>query len=321
LEKVNFDDCLVAFDFSILQKFESLSECLFKYIDRNIQSIRSIPRFVKLAEASVSKILEKRDGKSKSIEHFIAFSTWIEDKEKSKKIRKKIKTNMISCFELKNFTRSEIQKVVRNTGFYKEKDIFDVLQEKYDELEETLSSQKRQLESQKQRAAKYQKELQQEHQRSDKLSKENTHLKHKLEEEPNMCLFKNGGQILRQGFGLDVDYQFFSKEKVICKFQDSELINKVEFTLLFPGSESYTIESSIDGRTWSQLVDFSNKNCKGRQVVYFKKTNMKYLCIKLSRQINLYRDPTNWMKVENGDVVAILDTTTIERKNQGQGYY
>ena len=47
---------------------------------------------------------------------------------------------MLRCFELEKFTRSEIQNVVRKTNLFKEKEIFDVLEVKYDEIEKTLRS-------------------------------------------------------------------------------------------------------------------------------------------------------------------------------------
>ena len=92
---------------------------------------------------------------------------------------------MIACFEMKSFTRSEIQNNVRKTGFYTDKDIFNALQEKYDELEETLKAQELQLESQ---------QMQLESQKEQIITKTNqldyerdltTKLKRKLENDPN----------------------------------------------------------------------------------------------------------------------------------------
>ena len=73
----------------------------------------------------------------KIIDLFSAFAVWVEDKEDLKEIKK---VEVLSCFELEKFTRSEIQNVVRKTNLFKEKEIFDVLEVKYDEIEKTLRS-------------------------------------------------------------------------------------------------------------------------------------------------------------------------------------
>ena len=95
------------------------------------------------------------------------------------------------------------------------------------------------------------------------------------------------------------------------EFQDIELINKVEFTLNV--AYGYSIESSIAGYNWAPIVEYPEMVCKGRQIVYFKKTKMKYLRIKLKVYTQYF-----WINITDGDVVAALDTTTGVRKNQGQ---
>ena len=307
-KKVDMDDCLVAFDFAISHKFESLSECLLKHIDQNIQKVRMVPKFRKLSGISVLEILRHRNRKAKSIDLFMAFTTWIEENDH---VPENIKIQMINSFELKSFSRSEIQNVVRKTGFYKNKAIFDALQEKYDELEEALLLQMNQLELKEQQLAYKSNQLSDEAERTAKL-------KQKLEEDPNMCLIKNGGRLLHQRMYLP-DYlnNYLTNNKVVFEFQDTELINKVEFTLSYD-DQKYTIESSLDGRHWTQLADFSDNKCTGRQVVYFRKTKMRYLAILLNYEY-MYRN-YNWINVKNGSIVAMLDTNTIVRRNWGQEY-
>ena len=89
---------------------------------------------------------------------------------------------------------------------------------------------------------------------------------------------------------------------VFYQFKDSELINKVEFTLKVP--QPYNIESSIDFVNWTQVGGSPDMVSRGRQAVYFKKTKMKYLSIKLMKYM-----PFLWINVEDSDVVAVLDTT------------
>ena len=146
-KKVEFEDCLAALDFAIAHKFENLSESLLHYIDQNLESVRTLLRFGSISEGSVWAMLNYGGRTSKEIDLFQAFATWIEDK---KDLQENMKTQMISFFDLKRFTRTEILKTVRKTNFFEDQDIFDVLEVKVDEIEEQVSSQQKKLESQKQ---------------------------------------------------------------------------------------------------------------------------------------------------------------------------
>jgi len=131
-------------------------------------------------------------------------------------------------------------------------------------------------------------------------------LKRKLEYDPNMCLTENGGKLLSTPSSITED------NMVIYEFKDRrELINKVEFTLNV--AQGYALDSSFDGINWTLIVEFPDMVCRGRQIVYFKKTKMRYLRIKLKVYTGFF-----WINVRDGDVVAVLDTTTGVRKNQGQ---
>ena len=185
-KNIDSDDCLVAFDFVISHRFESLSECFLNFIDHHLQNIMELPRFCNLSSASVLAILKNGRSVSKKIDLLQSFIAWVKDKDD---LPENVKSQMIACFELRSFTRSEIQNKVRKTGFYTDKDIFDTLQEKYDELEETLKSQRIELESQKQQIMAKTSKLKHERDLTRKL-------KRKLEEDPNMCLVENGGKRL-----------------------------------------------------------------------------------------------------------------------------
>ena len=145
------------------------------------------------------------------------------------------------------------------------------------------------------------------------------------QEDCNLCLSASGAKLYKKGVprqhydsndGL-IYRHLDSLEGIVYKYKTSEFFNKVEFTLLYNKSDPYKLESSIDGITWSQIVDFSNMDCKGKQIVYFEKRKLQYLCIRLNRSVGYYENH-NWIKVGEGDVIAMLDTTTGERKNVGQ---
>ena len=56
-KKVEFEDCLVALDFAIANKFENISGSLLHYIDQNLESLRTLLRFGSLSECSVWAML------------------------------------------------------------------------------------------------------------------------------------------------------------------------------------------------------------------------------------------------------------------------
>jgi len=135
LKKVEFKDCLYLFEwFDLCSKY---TEFLLTFIYQNLQEITKIPRFRELEADSIFHILKNGKNKLKMMDLFLAFTTWVEDK---KDLKESEKSEMLSCFELENFTRSEIQNVVRKTNLFTEKEIFDVLEVKYEEIEKNLKS-------------------------------------------------------------------------------------------------------------------------------------------------------------------------------------
>ena len=69
---------------------------------------------------------------------FSIFTAWVG--EENERIDTTLKAEMRSCFELEKFTRSEIQNLVRKTNLFTDKEILDVLEIKYAELEKSLAS-------------------------------------------------------------------------------------------------------------------------------------------------------------------------------------
>ena len=85
-----------------------------------------------------------------------AFVTWTIDKDA---LPETTKMKMISCFNLKQFSRSELLKMVRKTAVFKDEDIFEVLEEKMNKMEENLSLQTMQVKMQGQQISKLLQEI------------------------------------------------------------------------------------------------------------------------------------------------------------------
>jgi len=136
-KKIEFEDCLDALDFATFHKFENLTECLLKYIRKNLESVRLLPRFKMLCSDSILGILLYEGIESRAVDLFTAFTVWAEDKDD---LPENIRTQLIRSFDLRSFTRAEIQTIVRPTKFFKDQDVFDVLQEKYDQIEAMVTS-------------------------------------------------------------------------------------------------------------------------------------------------------------------------------------
>ena len=137
-KKVEFDDCLEAFNYVIYHNYKSLSGCLLTYMYQNLQEIMTNQGFRKLDEDSIVKIVKNGRSKLKIIDLFSIFTAWVG--EENERIDTTLKAEMRSCFELEKFTRSEIQNLVRKTNLFTDKEILDVLEIKYAELEKSLAS-------------------------------------------------------------------------------------------------------------------------------------------------------------------------------------
>ena len=112
---------------------------------------------------------------------------------------------------------------------------------------------------------------------------------------------------------------------LVYKFKTLESLNKVQFSVLdtmnMSISEhecSYTIEGSLDGKKWSTFVNFTGAKCKGQQTVFFAKQQLEYLCIRLKAESNLGKFGEWHIKIDESDVVLMLDTVSGERRNVGQ---
>ena len=96
------------------------------------------------------------EGSQKKVLFLKAFVTWTIDKDA---LPETTKMKMISCFNLIQFSRSELLKMVRKTAVFKDEDIFEVLEEKVNKMEENLSLQTMQVKMQGQQISKLLQEI------------------------------------------------------------------------------------------------------------------------------------------------------------------
>jgi len=127
------DDILESFEFSVLNKFDTVSNSLLEHIDKNIETVSKDSKFSMLSETSVLVLLDFEMKYAKEIDRFRAFNRWVENKN----VATDIMNSMTSLFDLKKFTQSEL-KIVRKTKYFKVEDILDVLDNKFENLEMQL---------------------------------------------------------------------------------------------------------------------------------------------------------------------------------------
>jgi len=147
-KKVAFTDCLVALDFSILHKFTTASSLFLSYIDQNVFSISSLPEFAVLSESGMHALLKYEGRCSSEIVLFRAFAKWVENKES---LPADVKNEMVCCFDINLFDKTDLMKTVRKTNFFDDKDICDVLEKHIENLEDILSLKANQIEAQKEK--------------------------------------------------------------------------------------------------------------------------------------------------------------------------
>eukprot|EP00092_Neocalanus_flemingeri_P107643 GFUD01138176.1.p1 GENE.GFUD01138176.1~~GFUD01138176.1.p1 ORF type:complete len:428 (-),score=86.63 GFUD01138176.1:115-1323(-) len=133
---IEFDDCLVAFDFVILNKFTKASGVLLSFIDQNLRTISFLPKFADLSEASIQMLLNFEERISSEIDLFTAFVNWIKNKET---VSEEVKTEMLQCFDLERFDRNDLV-AVRESEMFDANQICDVLEKHMEKLQEEVKS-------------------------------------------------------------------------------------------------------------------------------------------------------------------------------------
>jgi len=139
--KLQTDDILESFEFSVLNKFDTVSSSLLEHIDKNIEKVSEDSKFSMLSKASVLVMLEYEMKHAREIDRFRAFNRWVENKNPAKDTI----YSMISLFDLKKFTQSELLKIVRKTKYFQLEDILDVLDNKFETLDTQLKEKEKLL--------------------------------------------------------------------------------------------------------------------------------------------------------------------------------
>jgi len=327
-------------DFVILNKFEPLITCLMKYVDQHLNVMSCLPKFKELSVSTMCSLLNNDERQSYE-RLFDAFALWI--KEKDKDIDDKIKQDMINVFDLKKFSRIFLLKSVRRTNFFPVKEIYDVLEVKVNEIEAEYEKASKNVVLMDNDINMLQSDLHQMEMKSKedinaKKAKIKT-LQNKLNE--LTMKWKNADINLRPSAEVvgrsprlnkllfsqlpPLQHHLGASPGIVYKFKTPENLNKIQFSVLdtmnMNISEhecSYTIEGSMDGKKWSTFVNFTGSKCKGLQTVFFEKQQLEYLCIRLKAENNLGKFGEWHIKIDESDLVLMLDTVSGERKNLGQ---
>jgi len=261
--KINLKESLVAFEFFEVHKFSEASDLFLSYIDKNLSCFSDLDEFGKLK-------VEKENRNSKEIERFMAFTKWLNTNEMSPVRR----NEMLNFFDLRKFDDANLVKVVRKSNLFEEKDICDVLEERLEAQTQERERSDRELE----RLVKEGERLAKEGEQFRKLAQKSESVKFELECGVN-------GYVLQP----NTRAQF----EVPSEYQDHWL-NKVEFSLIVPnqsGFINYTLESSQDGRVWTNIYKGSLFLGSGQDVT-FQRRKIKFFGIKMTADKKGVPNPT-----------------------------
>eukprot|EP00092_Neocalanus_flemingeri_P020378 GFUD01022076.1.p1 GENE.GFUD01022076.1~~GFUD01022076.1.p1 ORF type:complete len:394 (-),score=62.42 GFUD01022076.1:110-1291(-) len=136
---IEFKDCLIAFNFVILNKFTKASGVLLSFIDQNLRTISFLPKFADLSEASIRMLFNFDERISSEFDLFTAFVNWIANKET---VSEEVKTEMLQCFDLERFDRNDLV-AVRESEMFDANQICDVLEKHMEKLQEEVKSNKK----------------------------------------------------------------------------------------------------------------------------------------------------------------------------------
>eukprot|EP00092_Neocalanus_flemingeri_P016692 GFUD01018055.1.p1 GENE.GFUD01018055.1~~GFUD01018055.1.p1 ORF type:complete len:429 (-),score=110.47 GFUD01018055.1:58-1344(-) len=273
-QKVEFKDCLAALDFLILHKFVTASDLFLKFIDQNLSSISSLPEFDTVSEYSMQALL-KYEKTSTEIVLFTALSKWL---EKKASLPANVRMEMLSCFDLERFTKNDLMKIVRKTNFFDDKDICDVLEKHLEKLGEAVDSNKCQIDAQNKQIEAMQGHIEAQQTQIKESEEELKAQKKQIKEREAIKLSLNQGY---WGSGSRFEYLFMLPSK--------HLINTIEFK--FDNSNfcySFTVRFSLDGVTWTDLLDYKEVKHYGQQNCHFERRKMKLLAVKVTGSKNIY---------------------------------
>jgi len=288
-KEIDIEEMLAMLEFCVGNKFEDLGKQVLKSLDFNIEHLECRGEFYDLSESSIIAILKYEERISPEIDVFNVLVSWIGSKAT---LASCIKEKMLSLVNLNIIGRSDLLNVVRKTAYYDDKAICDAL-EKQSELERCAA----QIWPQS---------------------------------NMNVCLAKNGAKLVEgyvtcEGcclrdpphyytFSSGFTYAVESDPRITVELKEEYMINRIEFLLWDKEARScsYVLESSLDGVTWSSLLDCREFDCKSTQTIFFGARPMKFISVKGT----LNRLSPVLLIVSFS---ATLDSTTSEsdRKNTG----
>jgi len=291
-KELHIEDALIMLDFCVGNKFEGLMKQVLKCVDLNLESLTSRGEFYEVSESSIIAILKNEERTSPEIGMFNVLVSWIGSQAM---LASCIKEEMLGLVDLSIIDRSDLLNVVRKTAYYDDKAICDALEKQ----------------------SKKERRVPQAWPRSNM----------------NVCLAKNGAKLVDGGVKPDgcclreppYNYAHFRgytwnnlNGRITVQLKEEYMINKIEFLLWDKDARSfsYILESSLDGVTWSSLLDCSGLDCKSTQTIFFEARPVKFISVMGTvRTLDVGRWVSNILMIVS--LSAMLDSTTSERKNTG----
>eukprot|EP00092_Neocalanus_flemingeri_P020682 GFUD01022412.1.p1 GENE.GFUD01022412.1~~GFUD01022412.1.p1 ORF type:complete len:425 (+),score=76.47 GFUD01022412.1:50-1324(+) len=282
-EEIDIQECLVLLEFCVGNKFEELGNLVLGFVDLHLGNVCS-EDFSQLSESSVFAILKYEERSCPEKDVFNALIGWIESQTT---LDSYTKEKMLSLVDLVLISRGDLLKVVRKTSLFDDKAICDALEEQFDSEDVNVS-----------------------------LAKNGAKL---IAGEPKDC----NSSCLREpphNYDDGSGYTFNNLgQRVTVELSKEYMINKIEFLLWDRDdrSYSYTLECSLDGITWTTVLDCRDMGCKSMQTIFFGPKRMKFISVTGTR--NTYDDDGD-PESQNFHIVnfiATLDLTTSPRMNSG----
>eukprot|EP00092_Neocalanus_flemingeri_P038434 GFUD01041841.1.p1 GENE.GFUD01041841.1~~GFUD01041841.1.p1 ORF type:complete len:444 (-),score=94.28 GFUD01041841.1:82-1338(-) len=244
---IEFDDCLVVFDFVILNKFTKASGALLSFIDQNLRTISFLPKFADLSEASIQMLLHFEERLSSEIDLFTAFVNWIKNKET---VSEEVKTEMLGCFNLGQFDRKDLIDKVRKTRFFDDKEVCDVLEAHIEKLQDEVKSKEKQNKEQGER----------------------------LKEQSRRIEETKAGIVLTTSLQPTTAATF----DYCCSLDQTHFVNKIEFTLEdLQYLNSYCVHV-WNGVNWIKIIDCRELIHTGKQILHFERMKIHLLGVKVT---------------------------------------
>eukprot|EP00092_Neocalanus_flemingeri_P023476 GFUD01025457.1.p1 GENE.GFUD01025457.1~~GFUD01025457.1.p1 ORF type:complete len:432 (-),score=65.91 GFUD01025457.1:167-1462(-) len=289
-EEIDIQECLVLLEFCVGNKFEELGNLVLRFVDLHFGNVCS-EDFSQLSESSVFAILKYEERSCLEKDVLNALIGWIGSQTT---LDSYTKEKMLSLVDLVMISRGDLFKV-RKTSLFEDKAIFDALEEQFD-LEDVI--------------------------------------------DVNVALAKTGAKLvagnpigcnsscLREpphNYDDGSGYTFNKLgQRVTVELSKEYVINKIGFLLWDRDdrSYSYTLEYSLDGITWSIVLDCREMSCKSMQTIFFGRKRMKFISVSGTRNTYGYgyaelEIPTNRKTFHIVNFSATLDLTTSPRKNSG----